>query len=174
MAITLQDLERAGFRLGRNGEVHRRASRPAKATNDQELALSAIRQGRRRRRQGNRDILESRFLALWSLLGGPVLEREYRFAPPRRWRTDFCHMPSRTFIEIEGGIYGRGHHVTAQGYTSDAEKYNAATMSGFSVFRLTSKMIRSEVVVPIINFCQAHCPLTGPATVPPMAKSIRR
>ena len=49
--------------------------------------------------------LESRVETLWRALGGPVLEKEFRFHPVRKWRADFAHMTSRTLIEIEGGIY---------------------------------------------------------------------
>jgi hypothetical protein len=46
----------------------------------------------------------NRFETLWRALGGPELDRESRFHPTRRWRADFAHQPSRTLIEIEGGI----------------------------------------------------------------------
>lgn len=35
--------------------------------------------------------LENRFETLWRALGGPELEREFRFHPTRRWRADFAH-----------------------------------------------------------------------------------
>ena len=54
--------------------------------------------------------LERRFADLWRAAGGPPLEAEFRFHPQRRWRADFAHVPSRTLIEIEGGIYVQGRH----------------------------------------------------------------
>jgi len=46
--------------------------------------------------------LERRFLLYWQSLGGPELEREFRFHPEREWRADFAHVVSRTLVEIEG------------------------------------------------------------------------
>ena len=52
--------------------------------------------------------LEAKFALYWRGLGGPPLEREFRFHPERKWRADFAHIESRTLIEIEGGIYIEG------------------------------------------------------------------
>lgn len=69
-------------------------------------------------------------------MGGPPLEREYRFDPKRRWRADFAHLPSRTLIEIEGGIWIRGRHNQAAGFIADMEKYLEAALAGWTVIRL--------------------------------------
>jgi hypothetical protein len=84
-------------------------------------------------RQGALSILFERF---WLEAGGSPLEKEFRFAPPRKWRADYVHMPSMTIIEIEGGVWTGGRHTRAQGFINDARKYNAARLLGFSVFRL--------------------------------------
>ncbi len=65
--------------------------------------------------------LERRFADLWHKAGGPPLEAEFRFHPKRRWRADFAHLPSRTLIEIEGGIYVNGRHNRAAGFAADLE-----------------------------------------------------
>ncbi len=54
-------------------------------------------------RGGKVSKLEQRFALPWRSMNGPVLEREFRFYPIRKWRSDFAHLPSRTLIEIEGG-----------------------------------------------------------------------
>jgi hypothetical protein len=54
--------------------------------------------------------LEDRFLMLWKAVGGPPLEREYRFHAARRWRPDFAHLQARCLIEVEGGIWVNGRH----------------------------------------------------------------
>ncbi|MBC8115562.1 MAG: hypothetical protein H7062_14350 [Candidatus Saccharimonas sp.] len=79
--------------------------------------------------------LEQRFLLYWQSLGGPVLEREYRFHPTRKWRADFAHVESRTLIEVEGGIYiaGGGRHNRAAGFLADLEKYLEAALAGFAL-----------------------------------------
>ncbi|MBU6303779.1 MAG: hypothetical protein KGS60_19705 [Verrucomicrobia bacterium] len=80
--------------------------------------------------------LEARFLSLWSEVGGPPLEPEFRFHPRRRWRADFAHLPSRSLIEIEGGIWVLGRHNRAAGFNADLEKYLEAGLLGWRVFRL--------------------------------------
>lgn len=73
----------------------------------------------------------------------PEWERDFqeRYAKSKRskrYRGDFAHIPSRSIIEIQGGTYMRGRHVTGSGYERDARKYNLAMMSGWKVYLLTS------------------------------------
>ena len=100
--------------------------------------------------------LEAKFLQLWVMLGGPELEREYRFEPMRRWRADFASPAHRLIIEIEGGLYNGGRHVRSGGYTSDAIKYNWATMMepGWRVIRLTSAMLTPDYIESIIKWME--------------------
>jgi hypothetical protein len=39
----------------------------------------------------------------------------------RKWRAAFAHLPSRTLIEIEGGIYVHGRHNRGAGFAADLE-----------------------------------------------------
>ena len=96
--------------------------------------------------------LESRFLLLWRIAGGPRLEREVRFHPSRRWRADFAHLPTRTLIEIEGGIFMRkgGRHNRGAGYAKDAEKYLEAALHGWTVLRLTEWQLEVEFIDRIV------------------------
>lgn len=97
-------------------------------------------------------LLESRFLLLWRVAQGPPLEREVRFHTSRRWRADFAHMGSRTLIEIEGGIFGRGagRHNRGAGYAKDAEKYLEAVLAGWTVIRLTEKQLDLDFIERIV------------------------
>lgn len=97
--------------------------------------------------------LEQRFALLWRSMNGPALEREFRFHPTRKWRADFAHLPSRTLIEIEGGIWIRGRHTTPRGFTADAEKYLEAAMGGWRVLRLVDQQIKGPTVARIIDLC---------------------
>jgi very-short-patch-repair endonuclease len=81
---------------------------------------------------------------------GIPFEREYRFAPPRRWRADFrlaelnYFSPSdELLIEIDGGSWVAGRHTRGSGFEKDAEKLNAAAELGYRVLRYTPKMIES-------------------------------
>ena len=72
----------------------------------------------------------------------PEPEREYQFAPPRRWRFDFAWPSLKLAIEVEGGVFVSGRHSRGVGFERDAEKYNAAVERGWQVLRYTSRMIR--------------------------------
>ena len=96
--------------------------------------------------------LERRFAALWAEAGGPVLQREFRFHPARKWRADFAHEPSRTLIEIEGGAWG-GRHTHGTGFLADAEKYFEAYLLGWKVVRLTKPLIEKHTVAAIVQRC---------------------
>jgi very-short-patch-repair endonuclease len=90
--------------------------------------------------------LEARFLMLWNHVKGPDLEREYRFHHERRWRSDFAHVGARVLIEIEGGIWVNGRHNRAAGFNADLEKYLAAGLAGWRVFRFGPDQITLENV----------------------------
>ena len=90
--------------------------------------------------------LEARFLMLWNHVKGPDLEREYRFHHERRWRSDFAHVGARMLIEIEGGIWVNGRHNRAAGFNADLEKYLAAGLAGWRVFRFGPDQITLENV----------------------------
>ena len=96
--------------------------------------------------------LESQFLFLWRVAQGPLLEREFRFHPERKWRADFAHVASRTLIEVEGGIFrrGAGRHNRGAGYAKDAEKYLEAVLAGWTVIRLTEKQLDLDFIERIV------------------------
>lgn len=85
--------------------------------------------------------LEKQFLWAWQALGGPELVREHRFHAVRLWRFDFAHVPTKVAIELEGGTWRASRHTTGSGFRKDCEKYNAAILLGWRVFRLTTDMI---------------------------------
>lgn len=83
---------------------------------------------------------------------GIPFEREYRFAPPRRWRADFLawnpaysgpRMADRTayLVEIDGGGYVAGRHSRGSGMEKDAEKQSAAAILGYRVIRATPRQV---------------------------------
>ena len=102
--------------------------------------------------------LEDQFLSLWQAhCPQLIFEREFsdiaaweadyqeRYAKSKRskrYRLDFAHPDSRTGVEIQGGVYNRGRHVTGSGYERDCRKYNLAYTSGWTIFLLTSQMAK--------------------------------
>jgi hypothetical protein len=112
-------------------------------------------QGREERYHCFMSKLEDDFFALWQRKFPDLpLAREFsdvdtwefdfqeRYAKNRRskrYRADFAYIPSKVLIEIQGGTYNRGRHVTGSGYERDARKFNLATMGGWKVFLLTTQ-----------------------------------
>lgn len=102
--------------------------------------------------------LEDQFLSLWQVhCPQLILEREFsdiaaweadyqerylKSKRSKRYRLDFAHPDSCTGIEIQGGVYNRGRHVTGSGYERDCRKYNLAYTSGWTIFLLTSQMAK--------------------------------
>lgn len=90
---------------------------------------------------------ESFVLQLKAVLPHVPVVREYKFHPKRKWRADFC-IPralgmQSILIEIDGGVFNRGRHVTGAGFTADVEKLNAAALMGFLILRGTAHHVRS-------------------------------
>lgn len=68
---------------------------------------------------------------------GIKIESEYRFHPKRKWRFDLAIVSEKIAIEVEGGIYmKKGGHSSIKGILRDIEKYNAAVMLGWAVYRV--------------------------------------
>jgi very-short-patch-repair endonuclease len=103
------------------------------------------------RKKAQADNLRHKFETLWRQLDGPPLEREFRFHPVRKWRADY-RCGDNVLIELEGGVWTGGRHTRGAGYNGDLEKYNAAQLCGYTVFRLTTDMVTADHVQPIIDY----------------------
>jgi hypothetical protein len=68
---------------------------------------------------------------------------EYRFHPRRRWRFDWAWPSARVALEIEGGAWTQGRHTRGKGFVADMEKYNAATLAGWRVLRVTPQQFEN-------------------------------
>jgi hypothetical protein len=66
---------------------------------------------------------------------------EHRFHPTRKWRFDFCWPTLMIALEAEGGTWTGGAHTRGKHFESDCEKYNAAQVLGWQVYRFTTGMI---------------------------------
>jgi len=62
---------------------------------------------------------------------------EFRFAKPRRWRSDFYIKELNALIEMEGINSVKSRHTSITGYTNDCEKYRSASIAGFIILRYT-------------------------------------
>ena len=76
--------------------------------------------------------------------------REVRFHKVRRWRFDFviCAI-KKIAVEVEGGTFSGGRHTRPMGYAKDLEKYNTATLMGWSVLRYTTAQIDNQAIKEI-------------------------
>lgn len=82
----------------------------------------------------------------------PPPEIEYQFAAPtRRWRADFAWPANYLIVEIEGGTWIQGSHNRGSRYGSDCEKYNWATLHGWTVLRFTTNMVRDGQAITTIS-----------------------
>jgi very-short-patch-repair endonuclease len=95
--------------------------------------------------------LEDILLHQMQLVGLPTPEREYRFAPPRRYRADFAYPDKKILVEVQGGIYTRGAHSRGTGLERDYEKINLAQLLGYKVFQFSRKMIESGEAISILE-----------------------
>lgn len=87
-----------------------------------------------------------------------AFEREFRFHPERRWRSDFMVGPNmawpvrgRYLIEIDGGAWTQGRHVRGKGFEADLEKLNAAALLGYRVLRFTPAMVDDGRALSVIR-----------------------
>jgi len=81
-------------------------------------------------------------------LGIPEPTAEYVFAPPRKFRADFCWIPQQIILEIEGGTWIQGRHSRGE---SDHEKYNLAASLGYRVFRTTPQKVTNLALYYLIK-----------------------
>jgi very-short-patch-repair endonuclease len=87
--------------------------------------------------------------------GLPTPDREVQFQDGRRWRFDFAWPARMVALEVEGGVWTHGRHTRPKGFTSDCHKYNAATLAGWRVLRVTGDMIRSGDAIAAISQAMA-------------------
>ena len=80
-------------------------------------------------------------------------EQEHKFAKSigRKWRFDFAWPDKMVALEVEGGTWTDGRHTRGSGFEKDCEKYNAAALLGWRVFRVTSGMIKSGAALKTIE-----------------------
>lgn len=85
--------------------------------------------------------LEDNLAWQMSISGLPAAMREFRFAPPRRWRFDFAFSTAKLAVEVDGGTWVQGRHSRGEGFEKDCEKVNEAAARGWRIVRVTAAMI---------------------------------
>ncbi len=98
-------------------------------------------------------------LLRWQGIDGFV--REYRFAPPRRWRFDLAFSDRLLAVEVDGGGYVSGRHSRGRGIEDDAEKQSHAAMAGWRVVRCTPGQVRDGLALEWIIRALAYGGIGG-------------
>ena len=81
-------------------------------------------------------VLEEPF-ARWLVYKNVNFIRQYKPIPTRLYKSDFYLPDFNLIIEIEGGQWVSGRHQRGFGFKLDIEKYNAITLAGYRILRLT-------------------------------------
>lgn len=93
------------------------------------------------------------FVQLLKEVGLPEPKPELRFSKDRMWRFDFAYPEAKLAIEIEGGVWNNGRHVTGTGFEDDCEKYNTAVLMGWYVLRIPTKILFKKITFELIKQC---------------------
>ena len=90
----------------------------------------------------------------------PVPEFQFAKKQGRKWRIDYyfereCIVDGypktvKIALEVEGGVYTGGRHVTPEGFLKDMEKYNALAEYGITLYRITpGQLFQFDVVTKL-------------------------
>lgn len=74
-------------------------------------------------------------------LGLPDPVTEHVFASGRKYRFDLCWPDKRVAMEVDGGTWTGGRHVTGSGVEADCEKFSLAAALGWRVLRVTPRQV---------------------------------
>lgn len=91
------------------------------------------------------------FMRALGRAGIPLPVVELKFSATRRWRFDFAWPSQMVALEVEGGIWTGGRHTRGAGFLKDMEKYNAAALAGWRVFRCTPQQLATAQNVQMVK-----------------------
>lgn len=94
---------------------------------------------------------QTRFRWLCKASGLPMPTVEHRFAPPRRWRWDYCWEPEKVALEVDGGLFVGGAHVRGARILKTHEKLNTAAALGWRVLYCTPQSLHSEETLTLVR-----------------------
>lgn len=81
----------------------------------------------------------------------------------RRFRGDLCWTDRRVVLEVDGGTWSGGRHVTGSGYARDCTKQNMAHLAGWTVYRVEGGMVRDGTALDLVEAIMERHPPCGPA-----------
>ena len=85
--------------------------------------------------------------------GLPEPVYEHRFHAVREWRFDACWPAWRVALEVEGGVFlkGGGRHNRGAGFRRDLEKYNAAVLEGWALYRCLPEQLCTMLLLDLLK-----------------------
>jgi hypothetical protein len=117
-------------------------SLPPKAKREPGTSQSAASRLRKIEREASRELFINRCVAY----GLPAPIAEHIFHPGRLFRWDFCWVSQRVAIEVQGGLWSKGHakaaHALPLGILRDYEKSNLGQEHGWTVLFFTPDQLR--------------------------------
>ena len=93
----------------------------------------------------------SDFETIWKVAGLPAPQMEAHFHPKRKWRLDYYWPEYNLVVEVQGGIFVRGRHVTGIGSVGDMEKFNYLTLFGYRLLLFTPRQVKSGYASAMIR-----------------------
>ena len=91
------------------------------------------------------------FVLLCVSHGLPAPETEVVFAPPRKFRADYCWPTAKVIVEKNGGIWEKSGHSSGRGLLRDYEKSNLAQLLGWRLFSFTPAQLNSGEAVEFLK-----------------------
>ena len=76
---------------------------------------------------------------------------EYQFHPKRKWRFDYAWPVHKLAMEVDGGIWSGGRHVTGSGRLADMEKQSEAAILGYRILYVTPEQVRNGAALDYIQ-----------------------
>ncbi len=105
----------------------------------------------RRRRPAKAALRVDTFPLFCVAHGLPRPDREYVFAPPRKFRADWAFVPQRVLVEVNGQIWKLGGHSSGTGLLRDYEKLNLAQVEGWRYLVFTPDQLCSEIAIETLK-----------------------
>jgi hypothetical protein len=90
-------------------------------------------------------------IQLFQRVGIPGPITEFKFHPTRLWRFDYAWPDRKLALEVDGGIWTGGRHVSAQGFHKDMEKKNAAAILGWRILYITPKSVGTILMTSLVQ-----------------------
>jgi len=83
--------------------------------------------------------------------GLPKPDTEVVFAPPRKYRADYCWPAQKVIVERNGAIWITGGHSSGTGLLRDYAKLNLAQVEGWTYLVFTPDQLCSELAIETLK-----------------------